>query len=131
MNGASVQSYQQVVVHDLLEGVPVARLKRSDVPTDPPDEAQPPRDRHGLLLVGADRDHAGDELLEQRRITVVRELEHGRGPKGRDGCVQPRLHFVDVERSLRHGDDDRTGRRARQWRRPGNALPKSWYNRPR
>lgn len=37
LNSASAQSYQQVVVRDLLEGVPVARLMRSDVPTVAPD----------------------------------------------------------------------------------------------
>jgi Zn-dependent protease/predicted transcriptional regulator len=33
LNSASVQGYQQVVVHDILEGVPVARMMRSDPPT--------------------------------------------------------------------------------------------------
>jgi predicted transcriptional regulator len=33
LNSASVQSYQQVVVHDILEGVPVARMMRSNPPT--------------------------------------------------------------------------------------------------
>jgi len=33
LNGASVQSYQQVVVHDILEGVPVERIMRSNPPT--------------------------------------------------------------------------------------------------
>lgn len=36
LNSASAQSYQQVVVQDLLEGVPVARLMRSDPPTVSP-----------------------------------------------------------------------------------------------
>jgi Zn-dependent protease/CBS domain-containing protein len=33
LNSASLQSYQQVVVHDILEGVPVARMMRSNPPT--------------------------------------------------------------------------------------------------
>ncbi|HBY94417.1 MAG: site-2 protease family protein [Ardenticatenaceae bacterium] len=37
LNNAAVQSYQQVVVQDVLEGVPVARLMRADVPTVPPE----------------------------------------------------------------------------------------------
>jgi CBS domain-containing protein len=32
---AAVQSYQQVVIHDILAGVPVARLMRTSVPTVP------------------------------------------------------------------------------------------------
>jgi Zn-dependent protease/CBS domain-containing protein len=37
LNNAAVQSYQQVVVQDILEGVPVARLMRSEAPTVSPD----------------------------------------------------------------------------------------------
>lgn len=37
LNNAAVQSYQQVVINDILEGVPVARLMRADVPTVSPD----------------------------------------------------------------------------------------------
>jgi Zn-dependent protease len=36
LNHAAVQSYQQVVVEDMLEGVPVRRLMRSDAPTVTP-----------------------------------------------------------------------------------------------
>ena len=32
---AALQSYRQVVIHDLLEGVPVARLMRTSVPSVP------------------------------------------------------------------------------------------------
>ena len=35
LNMAAIQSYRQVVIHDLLEGVPVARLMRTTVPTVP------------------------------------------------------------------------------------------------
>jgi Zn-dependent protease/CBS domain-containing protein len=35
LNTAAIQSYQQVVIHDILEGVPVARLMRTTVPTVP------------------------------------------------------------------------------------------------
>lgn len=37
LNNAARQSYQQIVIQDLLEDVPVARLMRSDVPMIPPD----------------------------------------------------------------------------------------------
>jgi Zn-dependent protease len=37
LNNAANQSYQQIVVQDMLEGVPVARLTRSNVPTVQPD----------------------------------------------------------------------------------------------
>jgi Zn-dependent protease/CBS domain-containing protein len=33
LNTAAIQSYRQVVIHDILEGVPVARLMRTTVPT--------------------------------------------------------------------------------------------------
>jgi Zn-dependent protease/predicted transcriptional regulator len=36
LNTASVQSYQQVVVHDILEGVPVSRMMRTEPPTCQP-----------------------------------------------------------------------------------------------
>jgi Zn-dependent protease/CBS domain-containing protein len=37
LNGAASQSYRQIVIQDLLEDVPVARLMRNSVPTVPPD----------------------------------------------------------------------------------------------
>jgi Zn-dependent protease/predicted transcriptional regulator len=37
LNGAAIQSYHQVMVYDLLEGVPVARLMRERVPTVAPE----------------------------------------------------------------------------------------------
>lgn len=37
LNSASAQSYQQIVIHDILEGVPVARVMRSNPPTVSPD----------------------------------------------------------------------------------------------
>jgi Zn-dependent protease/CBS domain-containing protein len=36
LSSAAVQSEQQVLLHDMLEGVPAARLMRSNVPTVPP-----------------------------------------------------------------------------------------------
>ena len=36
LNSASIQSYQQIVVHDILEGVPVEQMMRSEPPTVPP-----------------------------------------------------------------------------------------------
>jgi Zn-dependent protease len=36
LNSAAVQSYQQVVVHDVLEGVPVSRMMRKEPPTCQP-----------------------------------------------------------------------------------------------
>jgi Zn-dependent protease len=37
LNGASARSYQKVVVQDILEGVPVRRMMRTDPPTVSPD----------------------------------------------------------------------------------------------
>ncbi len=37
LNNAATQSYQQVVVQDMLEGIPVSRLMRSDAPSVSPD----------------------------------------------------------------------------------------------
>jgi Zn-dependent protease/predicted transcriptional regulator len=39
LNTASSQSYQQFVVHDILEGVPVERIMRTDPPTVPEDSS--------------------------------------------------------------------------------------------
>jgi Zn-dependent protease len=39
LNNASSQSYQQIVVHDILEGVSVERMMRTDPPTVPPDSS--------------------------------------------------------------------------------------------
>jgi Zn-dependent protease/CBS domain-containing protein len=39
LNSASSQSYQQIVVHDILEGVSVERMMRTDPPTVPPDSS--------------------------------------------------------------------------------------------
>jgi Zn-dependent protease/CBS domain-containing protein len=36
LNSASIQSYQQVVIHDVLDGVPVSRMMRVDPPTCAP-----------------------------------------------------------------------------------------------
>jgi len=36
LSSAAIQSEQQVILHDLLEGVPASRLMRSNVPTVPP-----------------------------------------------------------------------------------------------
>lgn len=38
LNTAAVQSYQQIVIRDMLEGVPVSRLARTHVPTVAPNE---------------------------------------------------------------------------------------------
>jgi hypothetical protein len=37
LNSAAIQSYRQVMLHDLLEGVPVARLARPPAAAVPPD----------------------------------------------------------------------------------------------
>jgi CBS domain-containing protein len=39
LNNASSQSYRQIVVHDILEGVSVERMMRTDPPTVPPDSS--------------------------------------------------------------------------------------------
>ena len=63
LNNAAVQSYQQIVVQDMLEGVPVARLMRSDTPTVAPslrlsrlvDEFMRADDERALGVVEGDR----------------------------------------------------------------------------
>jgi len=39
LNNAAVSSYQQVLLHNVLDGVPVSRLMRRDAPTVPPNES--------------------------------------------------------------------------------------------
>lgn len=63
LNSAAVQSYQQVVVEDMLEGVPVTRLMRSDTPAASPqipvsqlvDDYLMGTDEHAFPIVEGDR----------------------------------------------------------------------------
>jgi Zn-dependent protease len=68
LNSASVQSYQQLVIHDVLEGVPVSRIMRVNPP------ACEPRCTVGRLvhdhIMGTD-DHAFPILEEGRLVGLV------------------------------------------------------------
>jgi Zn-dependent protease/predicted transcriptional regulator len=68
LNSASARSYQQVVVHDILEGVPVARMMRSDPPSCSPDcsVSQLVHDH----IMGTD-DHAFPVLDNGRLLGIV------------------------------------------------------------
>jgi Zn-dependent protease/CBS domain-containing protein len=74
LNNAAVQSYQQVVVEDMLEGVPVARLMRADAPVVSPnipisalvDNFIMKTDERGFAVVEDDR-MAGMICLEDVR----------------------------------------------------------------
>jgi Zn-dependent protease/CBS domain-containing protein len=74
LNNAAIQSYQQVVIEDMLEGVPVARLMREDAPTVPPtlrvselvDEHIMKTDEHAFPVVEGER-LAGLVCLEDVR----------------------------------------------------------------
>lgn len=68
LNSASIQSYQKVVVQDILEGVPVQRMMRTDPPTVAPDVSI-----DGLVhehVMGSD-DHAFPVLDEGRLVGIV------------------------------------------------------------
>ena len=68
LNGASAQSYRQIVVHDILEGVPVERLMRANPPTVPASSSV------GSLVhdhvMGTD-DHAFPVVDEGRVLGIV------------------------------------------------------------
>jgi Zn-dependent protease/CBS domain-containing protein len=75
LNSASVQSYQQVVVHDILEGVPVARMMRSNPPSCSAD-CSVSRLVHEHIM-GTD-DHAFP-VLDNGRLLGIVTLEDVRG----------------------------------------------------
>ncbi|HZQ06290.1 MAG TPA: CBS domain-containing protein [Anaerolineae bacterium] len=85
LNNAAVQSYQQVVVRDLLEGVPVSRLMRAQVPTVPPNLAVSElvdnfimrTDQRAFPVV------SGDELLGLVCLEDVRKVPPGNWDKTR------------------------------------------------
>jgi Zn-dependent protease/CBS domain-containing protein len=74
LNNAAAQSYQQVVVEDMLEGIPVARLMRADAPVVSPnipistlvDDFIMKTDERGFAVVDGDR-MAGLICLEDVR----------------------------------------------------------------
>jgi CBS-domain-containing membrane protein len=64
LNMAAVQSYRQVVIHDILEGVPVARLMRTTVPTVP-----------ATISIG-DLVHEYVMRTDERAFPVLRDGDH-------------------------------------------------------
>jgi CBS domain-containing protein len=61
---AAIQSYRQVVIHDILEGVPVARLMRTTVPTVP-----------ATISIG-DLVHDYMMRTDERAFPVLRDGDH-------------------------------------------------------
>ncbi len=68
LNIAAQQSYQQLIVQDILEGVPVSRLMRSDVPSAQPDASI--SDLVHERIMGTD-EHAFPVLEEDRLVGLV------------------------------------------------------------
>jgi Zn-dependent protease len=64
LNMAALQSYRQVVIHDILEGVPVARLMRTTVPTVP-----------GTISIG-DLVHEYVMRTDERAFPVLQDGDH-------------------------------------------------------
>src|SRR5262249_57694632 len=59
------------------EGVDLLRRERRDGGGRTGGLEQPPGGRQRRLVAGADRNDAGDQLLERRRIALVGQLEEG------------------------------------------------------
>jgi len=68
LNTASSQSYRQIVVQDILEGVPVKRMMSGDAPTVPPDCLV--SDLVHEHVMGTD-DHAFPVIEEDRLLGIV------------------------------------------------------------
>ncbi|MCZ7574012.1 MAG: site-2 protease family protein [Ardenticatenaceae bacterium] len=68
---AAVQSYQQVVVQDMLEGVPVSRVMRANVPTVPPNIPISSLVYHYIMGT----DERGFPVLEGDQVTGLVTLE--------------------------------------------------------
>jgi Zn-dependent protease len=80
LNTASAQSYRQIVIQDILEGVPVGQMMRSDAPTVPPDCIV--NDLVHEYVMGTD-DHAFP-VIEDNRLLGMVTLEDVRSvPKDR------------------------------------------------
>lgn len=78
LNNAAIQSYQQVVVQDILEGVPVARVMRANVPTVPPNVPVSMLVQH--YLIGTDERAfpvlEGDHVIGLVTLEDVRKAPH-------------------------------------------------------
>lgn len=71
LNSASSQSYQQMVVHDILEGVLVGRMMRADPPTVPPDSSVSSLVHDHVMGT----DEAGFPVLEADRLAGIVTLD--------------------------------------------------------
>lgn len=71
LNNASSQSYQQLVVHDILEGVLVERMMRPDPPTVPPDSSVSSLVHDHVMGT----DEAGFPVLEADRLVGIVTLD--------------------------------------------------------
>lgn len=68
LNSAAIQSYRQVVIQDILEGVPVSRMMRVNPPTVPPDCTV--SDLVHEHIMGSD-DHAFPVVEDDRFLALV------------------------------------------------------------
>jgi Zn-dependent protease len=90
LNTASARSYRQVVIHDILEDVPVTRMMRQDPPTVPPDvsidaliddhimksddQAFPVLDEAGNVLGIVTLDDVRTVSRDERSTTNIRQI---------------------------------------------------------
>jgi hypothetical protein len=65
---------------------------------------EPARSWDGDFVIGADGDHAGNQLLEGRVESILSQLKHGCFLKGQDGSVDAIESKVDIERLFLHID---------------------------
>ena len=116
LNNASVQSYRQVIVQDLLEDLPVSAIMRRNPPTISPDASISALVRDGIM--GSD-DHAFPVLDEDRLVGLVclhdvRGVDRDRWdttrvgeimtPRERLTTVSPDEESDDALNKLRQGD---------------------------
>lgn len=119
LNNAAAQSYQQVVVRDLLEGVPVARLMRAQVLTVPPNLAVTAlvdnyimhSDQRAFPVV------SGDRLVGQIDFEAVRQVPRAQWDTTRVSDVMTpveQLEAVMPQEDASEAFDKLTGRDVEQ-----------------
>jgi Zn-dependent protease len=75
LNSASAQSYRQVVIHDILEGVPVERMMRTDPPTVGPNSSVTSLVHDHVM----GKDDYGFPVVEGDRLVGIVTLDDVRG----------------------------------------------------
>ena len=104
LNNASAQSYQKVVVQDILEGVPVSRMMRSDPPTVTPDTSVDSLVHEHIM--GGD-EHAFP-VIEQGELVGIVTLEDVRSmpPEAWKSSSVREIMTPGDQCSVLHPDDD-------------------------